>query len=69
MEDKSVQIIFNPGVARSLLRQGCKIVDIKPNHQVENATVFCFEKSAEFDMALSKIKQEIYQKKEIQNNR
>lgn len=61
--EKTVQIIFNPGVARNLLRHGCKIVDIKPNNQLQNATVFCFEKNPEFDEILSNIKQEIYKTK------
>lgn len=34
--------VFDPGLARQLLKLRYKIVDIKPNREVTNATVFVF---------------------------
>lgn len=36
-------IITNAGLARRLLRQGERIIDIKPHRQIKNATVFVFK--------------------------
>ncbi len=45
--NKEFIIICNPKVARSLLKLGEIIVDIKPHRELKNATVFVF-KSTEF---------------------
>ena len=34
--------VFNPALARHLLKLRYKIIDIKPNREVENASVFIF---------------------------
>lgn len=36
-------IITGAGLARELLRNGEKLIDIKPHRQIQNASVFVFE--------------------------
>lgn len=47
MEKKHI-LIFNPKLARYLLKQGFKVVDIKPNREILNASVFIFLNSDGF---------------------
>ena len=42
MEEKSI-VIFNPALARNLLKQGYRIIDIKANREDEKRTVFVFK--------------------------
>ncbi|HHT96880.1 MAG TPA: hypothetical protein GXZ90_03170 [Clostridiales bacterium] len=42
MENKYM-VIINPKMARMLLKQGFKVVDIKPHKTRLNASVFVFE--------------------------
>lgn len=39
---KEYLTVFNPALARHLLKLRYKIIDIKPNRDIENATVFIF---------------------------
>lgn len=41
MESKA-KIVFEPQIARKLLKEGCQIIDIKPNKNDKNRTVFVF---------------------------
>ncbi len=41
--EKTAITIFNPALARILLKQGYKIIDIKPNREDEAKTVFIFK--------------------------
>lgn len=41
MEEKTI-VIFNPALARYLLKQGYRIIDIKANREDEKRTVFVF---------------------------
>lgn len=47
--------IFTPYVARRLLRMGNTIVDIKPDKNNRNKTIFIFEKTEKFvnDLAVA----------------
>ena len=36
-------VIYQAGITRDLLRQGFRIVDIKPNPQNKDRTIFLFE--------------------------
>jgi len=49
------KVIINPSVAKKLLTMGNPIVDIKPNKDVINATVFIFEETDKFIKDLSTI--------------
>jgi len=43
------KLIFKPNIARRLLKMGCKIVDIKADHNNKQRTVFVFERDNAFD--------------------
>lgn len=51
----STKIIFSPSVARSFLKKGFKIVDIKPSKDNPDKTVFVFERTDELIDALSQL--------------
>lgn len=42
--EKSI-LIFNPKIARLLVKEGCKIIDIKPQKENTDKTIFIFEKN------------------------
>lgn len=50
------KLIFSPIVARKLLKMGHVIVDIKPNKNNKEMTVFIFENTEKFRNDLSTIK-------------
>lgn len=63
MENKNVEckLIFNAGIARTLLKKyGCKIVDIKPDHDNRDRTVFAFEKNERFLNAMKVINENMH---------
>lgn len=59
MENRECKIIFNAGVSRRLLKEDCKIIDIKPDKNDKNKTVFVFENNETFKKAFAKINEEI----------
>jgi hypothetical protein len=62
MKEKTSKLIFNPGIARNLLREGCQIIDIKKSKDNEFATVFVFKKDEHFDKAMTTISKQIQDK-------
>lgn len=50
------RIVFKPSVARTLLHNGCPIVDIKQHRHIENKTVFVFEETEKFLEIFNKLK-------------
>ena len=63
MEKKDTKLIFNCGVCRKLLKYGCQIVDVKPDHENRDKTVFVFKKDAVFDEAMERITKTINENK------
>jgi hypothetical protein len=54
--EKNSKIIFNPSVARSLLKNyNAHLIDIKPSKTNKAASVFVFEKNDVFDKAMQEI--------------
>ena len=54
--EKNSKIIFNPAVARSLLKNyNAHLIDIKPSKTNKAASVFVFEKNEAFDKAMQEI--------------
>ena len=47
--------VFNPGVARKLLKMGNPIYDIKPKKEMPGASIFLFEKTEKFKTDLAAI--------------
>lgn len=52
---KKYKCICSPCVARRLIRSGFRVADIKPNKNEEDRTVFVFENTKAFSVALSEI--------------
>ena len=47
--------VFNPGIARRLLKLGNPIYDIKPKKEMPEASIFLFEETEKFQTDLSDI--------------
>lgn len=47
--------IFDPGIARKLIRRGCVLYDIKPHRDNASKTIFVFEVSAHFERCLKEL--------------
>jgi hypothetical protein len=45
--EKDSVLVFNPKIARGLIKKGYIIVDIKPFKEDANRTIFVFERSDE----------------------
>lgn len=56
---KETKLIFNAGTARSLLRSGCVIVDIKQSRENVDKTIFAFRNDEHFQTEFERINKEI----------
>lgn len=56
--------VYVPALARKLIRNGHKIIDIKPNRQYAERTVFVFEDDSTFNDDLQKAIEDIKEKRE-----
>ena len=63
---KEAKLIFNAGTARSLLRAGCVIVDIKPSRENADKTIFAFKNDDHFRTEFERINKEIAEAKAAQ---
>lgn len=63
-ENKKSKLIFDPKIARKLLKQGFVVIDIKPNRENTDKSIFVFENTDEFKAALEKLMDELKAKKE-----
>lgn len=63
-DTRKSRLVFDAKVARKLLKQGFVVIDIKPNRENTDKSIFVFENTAEFKDALIKIMEEIKEKKE-----
>ena len=53
-------------MARKLLKQGFVVIDIKPNRENADKSIFVFENTEEFKIALEKFMDELKIKKEAE---
>ncbi|QUH21618.1 hypothetical protein HYG84_10070 [Alkaliphilus sp. B6464] len=53
--EKTHLVVFNPRMARLLLKMGYMITDIKPHKNVENASVFIFLNEEGLEEELNKM--------------
>lgn len=60
------RLVFDAKMARKLLKQGFVVIDIKPNRENTDKTIFVFENTDEFKVALEKLMDELKAKKEIE---
>lgn len=66
MEDKKYKLVFNAGVARSLIRMGVNVADIKADRSNKDKTIFAFEITPEFEKAFAEINEGIKEAKKNQ---
>lgn len=59
------RLITDPRIARKLLKKGYVVIDIKPNKSNPDKSVFIFENTEEFKVALDEVTAEIKAKEEI----
>lgn len=61
---RTSRLIFDAKIARKLLKMGFVVIDIKPNRENTDKSIFVFENTEEFKQALTQIMDEIKAKKE-----
>lgn len=61
---KDARLVFNAGVARSLLKAGCQIIDVKPDRENPIKSVFVFKSDEHFWAEFERINKEIAASKE-----
>lgn len=59
MEKKKAKLIFNMGVARSLLRKNAKVIDVKPDRDNHDKTIVVFERDEAFEKAFAELNEEL----------
>ena len=59
MEEKKAKLIFNIGVARSLLRKNAKVIDVKPDRDNHDKTIVVFERDEAFEKAFAELNEEL----------
>ena len=67
-QEKDAKIIFNPVIARHLLKSGCTMCDIKPAKDNPVKTVFVFEYNDKFKVEFDRINKEIAASREAQKD-
>lgn len=59
------RLVTDPRIARKLLKKGFVVIDIKPNKSNPDKSVFIFENTEEFKVALEEVTAEIKSKEEV----
>ena len=65
-DTRKSRLIFDAKIARKLLKMGFVVIDIKPNRENTEKSIFVFENTEEFKQSLTKIMDEIKVKKEVE---
>ena len=60
---KEAKLIFNAGAARSLLKSGCTMIDVKPDRENPVKSVFVFKADEHFWTEFERINKEISEAK------
>lgn len=63
-DTRKSRLIFDAKIARKLLKMGFVVIDIKPNRENTDKSIFVFENTDEFKVALTKVMDEIKAKTE-----
>lgn len=58
-DTRKSRLIFDAKIARKLLKMGLVVIDIKPNRENTDKSIFVFENTEEFRLALSNVMDEI----------
>ncbi len=67
-DTRKSRLIFDAKIARKLLKQGFVVTDIKPNRENTDKSIFIFENTDEFKVALNQVMDEIKAKKEVSDS-
>lgn len=67
-DTRKSRLVFDAKIARKLLKQGFVVIDIKPNRENTDKSIFVFENTEEFKQALVKLMDEIKAKKEVEDS-
>ena len=67
-DTRKSRLIFDAKIARKLLKQGFVVIDIKPNRENTDKSIFVFENTEEFKIALEKLMDELKEKKEAEKD-
>ena len=59
------RLVTDPRIARKLLKKGFLVIDIKPNNSNTDKSVFIFENTEEFKVALEEVTTEVKSKDEV----
>lgn len=62
-DTRKSRLIFDAKIARKLLKMGFVVIDIKPNRENTDKSIFVFENTEEFKQALTEIIDEMVAKK------
>lgn len=65
-DTRKSRLIFDAKIARKLLKMGFVVIDIKPNRENTDKSIFVFENTEEFQQTLAKIMDEIKAKNEVE---
>ena len=63
-DTRKSRLIFDAKIARKLLKMGFVVIDIKPNRENTDKSIFVFENTDEFKVALTNVMDEIKAKAE-----
>ena len=63
-DTRKSRLIFDAKIARKLLKEGFVVIDIKPNRENTDKSIFVFENTEEFKVALTNVMDEIKAKAE-----
>ena len=61
--DDNLQCVMSPHLAKMLINKGFIVKDIKPNKDIQNGTVFLFNKSNDIDIIIEEYKKERLRRK------
>lgn len=67
-DTRKSRLIFDAKIARKLLKMGFVVIDIKPNRENTDKSIFVFENTDEFKQALAYVMDEIKAKTECQSD-
>lgn len=65
-DTRKSRLIFDAKIARKLLKMGFVVIDIKPNRENTDKSIFVFENTEEFKEALTQLLDEIKATKEVE---
>ena len=64
-DTRKSRLIFDAKIARKLLKMGFVVIDIKPNRENTDKSIFVFENTDEFKCGLATVLEEIKEKKDV----